>query len=160
MTRRLHPVTGVAKFCGPCALSAITGRSGDDWPDRPMHFPEIEAALVDAGMRPDRLPHDSWAIGRSLRAFADPTMMLWPERRPVLDPSGRWILHLATPPDPEPTHVVAVRVTERDGNASIRRDLVDNNIRKPTGFGPVVNREPYSKMLVVAGLHVPDAGVG
>ena len=46
----LHPVTGKAKFCGPCALSAVTGISSETWEDRGFNrYDDVEEELHKVG---------------------------------------------------------------------------------------------------------------
>ena len=98
MKSLLHKVTGDAKFCAPCAWSALTGLSNETWVDEAKtdaaEYYEFERQRFENGAPwyvdplPDRL------IGVALTAFREP---------------GRWALTLRWDGDDE-THAVAVGI--------------------------------------------------
>ena len=136
----LHQVTGGAKFCAPCAWSALTGLSSETWVDEPktdaeeysefdrQRFDNLAPWYVDP--LPDRL------IGVALTAFREP---------------GRWALTLQWDDDHE-NHAVAVGIQDTV------RVLADNHIRTPTPLDTVMEQhEAYRTAVVVGGIQlVPD----
>ena len=114
----LHSVTGNAKHCGPCALSAVTGESSDKWPDANINLDQIEAALMDAGLAVCRYKLPSgWLRDLS----PDVGVRIISVGNPILAQiKGE-------------AHVVAVGM-KRDTSGVMRACIVDNNYRDPVGF--------------------------
>ena len=136
----LHPVTGSAQFCAPCAWSALTGLSSNTWVDEPktdaVEYYEFERQRFESGAPwyVDQLP-DSLK-GVALAAFHEP---------------GRWALTLEWDGDDEP-HAVAVGIQETE------RVLADNLIRNPMPLETVMEQhEIYRTAVIVGGIQlVPD----
>ena len=58
----IGPVVGSASFCGPCALSAVTGLPASTWPDASMSVDAMHAAATAHGGVP--LPEKDRPIAR------------------------------------------------------------------------------------------------
>ena len=138
----LHRVTGSAEYCGPCALSALTGWPSETWPDKPMG--EWEGALY---LERARLEQEApWYVdslrnhlaGVGLAEFCQP---------------GRWALTVKL--GNGEAHTVAVAVQGKE------RVLADNNIREPLPLATVLDRhEFYRDAVVVCGFQlVPDTPI-
>ncbi|MCY3804011.1 MAG: hypothetical protein OXG06_06385 [Gammaproteobacteria bacterium] len=56
MNSLLHDVTGKAEWCGPCALSALTGKSADSWPDEKMTTDEVVDYLKREELSVTKIP--------------------------------------------------------------------------------------------------------
>ena len=157
----LHPVTGKAELCMPCALSALTGKSSDTWKretcfaeEAPETLKNISELLIRAG------------AFRSLRRcdFSGQKLAGFEEQ-------GRWALVMYGMPShgvpgefrkmvpvklPNGTlepmqfkdfwHIAAVEVRGKD------RKLVDNSNKKPIPFDELFGKVPdYRKMLLICG---------
>lgn len=135
--RGLYTVTGSAKFCAPCAWSALTGWSSDTWRDDPMtdnaeHY-ALDKLRWDNELpwyldeMPDRL------VGLGLDAFREP---------------GRWALTVEWDGDDD-RHAVAVAV---DGSTRV---FADNHIREPLPVETLLERhEVYRTAVIVFGLQL------
>ncbi len=136
----LHPVTGDAKFCAPCAWSALTGLSSNSWIDGPKtdaaEYHEFERQRFESGapFYVEFLPERWESV--ALSAFDQP---------------GRWALTVAWEGDDE-THAVAV------GIEGAERVLVDNHIRAPMALDKLMEQRPiYRTAVILSGLQlVPD----
>ena len=73
MSGGLFRVVGDAVTCGPCALSALLGVPAATWEDRAMPAKEFDPIASEAGA--DRLDHSDFAIGRTLGAFGNRTLL-------------------------------------------------------------------------------------
>ena len=139
-TTFLHPVSGSARYCAPCAWSALTGLSSDTWADKPMTDGDEHAALDrirfehGAPWYVDDLPDHLVDVG--LDDFREP---------------GRWALTVKWDHDDEP-HAIAVAVHGAD------RMLADNHVRYPQPLAAVLDQhEPYRSAIVAGGFRlVPD----
>jgi len=141
----LEAVTGEARYCAPCAWSALTGLPSTTWPDRPMtdfdEYAVLERLRFKHGFPwyvddlPDRL------VGVALRDFHEP---------------GRWALTVRWDDDEE-QHAVAVAVHRLAGHGT-HRVLADNHVRIPATFEAVLaQHEPYRTAVVAGGFRlVPD----
>ena len=135
----LHPVTGSAKFCAPCAWSALTGMSSDTWVDEPKtdaaEYYEFERQRFVCGAPWYVDPLGENLIGVLLAEFREP---------------GRWALTLGWEDDDN--HAVAVVI--QDG----RRVFADNNIRSPIALETVLaQHQIYRTAVIVGGVQlVPD----
>ena len=154
----LNFVTGDAKLCGPCALSAVTGLPSNTWPDEAMTAEEIWGHLEKqrfehgAPFYVEPLPVDSFAIGRVFWAFCHPALN--PDERPVPNPEGRWIL-VVDPRDGSDEGLHSVAVGVRRWGESWRRVMADNAHREPVPLGKI-KWGVYRRAIVVAGLHLVD----
>lgn len=154
----LNFVTGDAKLCGPCALSAVTGLPSNTWPDEAMTAEEIWGHLEKqrfehgAPFYVEPLPVDSFAIGRVFWAFCHPALN--PDERPLPNPEGRWILAV-DPRDGSDEDLHSVAVGVRRWGESWRRVMADNAHREPVPLGKC-RWGVYRRAIVVAGLHLVD----
>lgn len=139
----LRPVIGNSQWCGPCALSAVTGRPSDTWADVRMSLASIDTAAVSAGGV--RLP-DGWPIRFPLGVFGDVHRRMdgqpsaWP-----LYPSGAWLVdtyqtdrqRIAAKrrgyPDARGGHLIAVGV-DQAGGRRLQRCFAENGQRLPKAF--------------------------
>ena len=158
---KLHPVTGSAKFCGPCALSAVTGLSSDTWPDEGTSTDDLERHLGAAGFSTERLPRYSPALALLIDYFCHPrwakSFRTW---LPVPHPEGVWVISVqdGSDPDPDkPSHAIAFEYTP--GNNADGRRVADCGNREPRAFSALAQRKPWRNYYVVDGIHVLD-GMG
>ena len=136
----LHAVKGRAEACAPCVLSAVTGRSSEDWPDIGVSDGCMEKALIEAGFRPVPLSETSLPLWKPLSEFCHPLR----SRMPLAELTGLWVLLLRWR-EAGPDHVAAVEVC---GRTKCKRRFVDNNYRRPTALSRVVRSKHFSSAFV------------
>lgn len=125
----LHAVKGRAENCGPCVLSAVTGRPSEYWRDIAMSDEDMETALIESGFRPIPLSNTSLEMWEPLSEFCHPLR----SPTPLSEVAGLWVLLLKFP-NGGPDHVAAVEVY---GRTKIKRRFVDNFLRRPTALSRV-----------------------
>ena len=157
----LFDVTGTAKWCAPCSMSAATGLPTDQWDDEPwsidgadpmIHIMSaLERVWSESARRwtrwIDELPWDSPLIGQPLSSFSLP---------------GRWVVQVDIDGPTNPgadTHVVALGV-ERSRNGRWRRFLADNNIRCPRPLVQVARYMAYRDAVVLGAVRLREEGDG
>ena len=154
----LFDVTGAAKWCAPCSMSAATGLPTDTWDDKPwdIHGDDpmlmISRALEHVWFQfthrwIEELPGDSPVIGQSLFSFSLP---------------GRWVIHVDVDGRTDlgaDTHVVAVGV-ELSQNGRWRRLLADNTIRRPRPLARVARYSAYRDAVVLGAVRLREVGDG
>ncbi len=127
----LHPVTGKAKLCGPCALSALTGLSSETWPDGDIDKRAMPEELDKVGFNAEL---GGW-FRKPLSEF----------RRP-----GVWVLVLCYPhPESEwlsNLHVIAY--ARRRGEIQI----ADNTLRAPVTIVPGTGWRRFSLPASASGI--------
>ena len=154
----LFDVTGRAKWCVPCAMSAATGLPTDRWVDEPWSIDgadtmiHINSALdrvwSELGRRwVDELPWDCPLIGQSLFSFPLP---------------GRWVVQVDMDGQTDlgaDTHCVALSV-ERSRNGGLRRFLADNTICRPRRLARVARYVEYRNAVVLGAVRLREEGDG
>ena len=150
--RRLFPVSGDAKLCAPCSLSAATGTPTDAFPDAAMSLEAVVATLEGMGLRVGFLGESSYAIAKPLEEFAHPEIeksaCWWGSL------SGVFLLVLNDSANRD-SHLVAVYAgpVVFEGQRS-RRMLADNTFRLPTGFSQVLRYKEYARYIVHEAIHI------
>ena len=148
----LQPVTGNAQFCGPCALSAVTGKSSEAWPDGDMTPSALQEALDAAGIEYSDLAvvqhhekalhiGDSFVKNSLVQNFCS-TSEAWTDDWNVIDPVGLWLLLVDLP---NAYHWIAVGI-----NYEKERRLADNEHRKPRTFAEI----GYTSRLLTASIEM------
>ena len=150
-------VTGGAKMCGPCALSAITGVSSEVWPDEDMQFDQMFHILeLHYGRQLEKFNLYCEKTGSliSLKLFFHSDFLsAYPdlELRP-----GLWLLSLTTGAiEGVLGHAVAVFVQEISGGH--RCTLLDSRFRHhPFALSSVCKLNDYRYWRLAKGCHVGE----
>ena len=153
----LHQITGDAEYCVPCALSALTGKPSDQWPDEGMETEvEIENYLmthfdVEEGIRPlSRLELISPELSRVM--LGD-----FPDSDLVIKKHGTWLLVIRFQDEQASpfAHAVAVSIWPHDDKSKVERFLADNGHKTPISFSELPER--YLQAVVCDGFILADA---
>ena len=130
--RVLHSVTGNATFCGPCALSALTGLSSDTWPDEHIQWLPWAECLKRVARVERQLLCLPAEYTFNLSDFC------WP---------GLWGLCVNTTDETNP-HVLACSYSDAPWPRTL---LVDNQFRKPRSKTHCFRVDPLYRRFVVYG---------
>ncbi len=141
---RLAAVGREAEFCGPVALAALTGLPPNSWPDGPMPWPDMGAALKAAGFRPRTFTGEA----RDLR------LKDFGRQRPGEDSTddpfiGLWLLGLDYSAGGAPHAVALSLVPLLPGSERYDRRFVDNRFREPVPLEAVAATEDYRRFRIV-----------
>ena len=155
----LFDVTGAAKWCAPCSMSAATGLPTDTWDDKPWDIYRDNPMLAISGVLErvwfefahrwiEELPEDSPVIGQPLFSFSLP---------------GRWVIQVDVDGRTDlgaDTHVVAVGV-ELSQNGALGAGCSRTTLsRRPRPLARVARYSAYRDAVVFGAVRLREVGDG
>ena len=127
----LYEIKGNATYCGPCVLSAISGKCSDRWTDGDMNMHKIKHELECMGMV--AIERKLWLCDAPDRWLPDDGVMVLG----LLDGDRRL----------PPGHVIAIGAV-RDPSGKLHRWTADNHNHVPIPFEDLVTKPSYRNYVV------------